>query len=129
MEVFLSPETIQSLSLLQYGLSNTVSDGFLIGHKRGGLFFIEKAFPSQKGFFSSLGEYFELKQKLDDKLLGFYSFQTNESKLKKILAPVAYGKVYLRIEANHTDRLEIKPFIIEYDQDFYLLPIDLKPIP
>lgn len=114
--------------MIQSGHSNTVSDGFLIGHKRGSLFFIEKAFPSQKGFFSSLREYFELKQKLDDRLLGFYSFKTNETKLKKILAPVAYGKVYLRIEADQTERLEIKPFIIEFDQDFYLLPIDLKPI-
>ena len=78
MEVFLSTEAIQSFSALQCSLPNTNTDGFLIGHKRGDMFFIERIFPSQKGFFSSQQKYFELRQKLEDKIIGFYSFQINK---------------------------------------------------
>ncbi|MEE8605907.1 MAG: hypothetical protein V3S65_11045 [Candidatus Aminicenantaceae bacterium] len=126
MEVLLSEEVIQSFSALQCGLSDTNTDGFLIGHKRGDLFFIEKIFPSQKGFFSSDQKYFAMKQNLDDKILGFYSFQTTDSKLKKILAPIAYGKIFLRLDRDKTDQWVIIPYAIEHDQDFFLLPIELK---
>jgi len=126
MEVLLSEEVIQSFSALQCGLSDTNTDGFLIGHKRGNMFFIEKIFPSQKGFFSSYQKYLAMKKNLYDKILGFYSFQTTDSKLKKILAPIAYGKIFLRLDRDKTDQLVIKPYAIEYDQDFFLLPIDLK---
>jgi hypothetical protein len=126
MEVFLSKQTTDSFSALQYGLTKTNTDGFLIGHKRGDLFFIEKIFPSQKSFFSSEEEFFTLKQKLDDKILGFYSFQTTEVKLKKILKPIGYGKIFLRLDRDKRNQWITKSYVIEYDQDFYLLPVGPK---
>ena len=119
MEVMLSAEAIQFLSALQCDLSSTNTDGFLIGHKRGDMFFIEKIFPSQKGFFSSNHKYLAIKQSLDDKILGLYSCQTTESTLKKILTPIAYGKIFLRLDRDKTDQWEIKPFAIEHDQDAF----------
>ncbi len=126
MEVFLSKEASQSFFALQWDLTSTNTDGFLIGHKRGNMFFIEKILPSQKGFFSSRQKYFELKQRLEDRILGFYSFQTNESKLKKILTPLAYGKVFLHLDPDKPSQLDIKSYVVEYDRDFFLLPIKLK---
>lgn len=126
MEVFLSKESVQALSALQCSLSNTNSDGFLIGHKRGDMFFVEKVIPSQKDFYSSRQNYFELSKKIEDRILGFYSFHTTENKLKKILTPLGYGKVFLRLDRDDPDQLDIKPFAIEHDQDFFLLPIILK---
>lgn len=126
MEAFLSTEAIQSFAALQCSLPNTNTDGFLIGHKRGYMFFVERILPSQKGFFSSQKKYFELRQKLEDKIIGFYSFQTNESKLKKILSPLFYGKIFLRLDMDKSNRLDIQPFTIEHDQDFFLLPVSLK---
>ena len=90
------------------------------------MFFVEKILASPKGFFSSPQKYFNLKQKLEDKILGFYSFQTNEKQLKKILTPFAYGKIFLRLDLDKSDQLEIKPFVIEHDQGFFLQPINLK---
>ena len=126
MEVFLSKESAQSFYALQCSLSNTNTDGFLIGHKRGDMFFIEKIIPSQKGFYSSQQKYFELREKLEDKILGFYSFLATENKLKKILTPLGYGKIFLRLDRDKSNQLDIKPFAIEHDQDFFLLPINLK---
>ncbi len=128
MEVLLSAAAFQSFFAIQCDLSHTNTDGFLLGHKRGNSFFVETTLPSQKGFFSSQKKYFELKQKLDDKILGFYSFQTSESKIKKILAPLAYGKIFLRLDQDKNNRLDIKPFVIEYEQDFFLLPVNLKSV-
>ena len=126
MEVFLSLDASQSLSALQCSPPEKNTDGFLIGHKRGDMFFVERIQPSQKGFFSSQQKFTAVKQIFEDKILGFYSFHTTESKLKKILAPIAYGKIFLRLERDKTNQWVIKPYAIEHDQDFFLLPIDLK---
>jgi hypothetical protein len=67
-----------------------------------------------------------MQQNLEYKILGFYSHRTSESKLKKILTPIAYGKIFLRFDRDKTQRWVIKPFAIEYQEDFYLHPIDLK---
>lgn len=90
------------------------------------MFFVEKIIPSQKGFYSSRQNYFELSKKIEDKILGFYSFHTTENKLKKILTPLGYGKIFLRLDRDNPDQLDIEPFAIEHDQDFFLLPIILK---
>jgi hypothetical protein len=126
MEVFLSAEAIQSFTAFQCNLTDVNTDGFLIGHKRGDLFFVEKIFPSKKGFFPSTQKYFDLQQSLDDKILGFYSHQTSDNKLKKILAPIAYGKIFLRLDMDENDQWMITPYAIEYQEDFFLLPIDIK---
>ena len=126
MEVFLSKEVIQSFSALQCGLSVTNTDGFLIGHKRGDMFFVEKIIPSPGGFFPSQQIFMTIKEILEDKILGFYSFHPTERKLKKILAPIAYGKIFLRIDRDKTNQWAIKPYAIEHDEDFFLLPINLK---
>ena len=126
MEVLLSKDVIQSFSALQCGLSDTNTDGFLIGHKRGDLFFIEKIFPSQKDYFASEKEFFTIKQKLHDKILGFYSFKTTETKLKKILKPIGYGKIFLRFDRDKKNQWASKSYVIEHDQDFHLLPVGFK---
>jgi hypothetical protein len=128
MEVFLSEEVIQYFSALQHILSNTNTDGFLIGHKRGNLFYVEKIFPSQKGFFPSVEEYLAIKQNLADRILGFYSYQVTENKLKKILAPMAYGKIFLRFDRDEGAQWVIKPFIIEHRKDFFMQPIELNSV-
>jgi hypothetical protein len=126
MEVFLSKEAKQSFSALRCCLSNTNTDGFLIGHRRGNMFVVERILPSPAGFYSSVEKYFELKKGLDDRILGFYSFRMNERKLKKILTPFTFGKIYLALDSEDSDRLEIKPFAIEHDRKFFLRPINLR---
>lgn len=127
MEIFFTEEAMKAFSVLRYSLSNTNTDGYLIGHKRGNLFFIEKLFPSRIGFFSSHKEFFAVKEMFDDKILGFFSFRMTESKMNKILSPVAYGKILVRFDRNKKERWIIKAFSVEHEKDFFLLPIDLKP--
>jgi len=126
MDAYLSREAYQSLKALTIISSSSKSDGFLIGHKRGYRFFVEKILPSMPGYFPSLEKYQELDQLLDGKLLGFFSFKPDEKKIKKILAPFACGKLLLKITPGQQNKLTIQPYVIDFEKEFFLLPIKLK---
>jgi hypothetical protein len=126
MDSYLSQEAYKSLTALNIISSSSSSDGLLIGHIRGHRFFVEKIFPSLPGFFPSLKKYNELDQLFNGKLLGFFSFNPDEKKLKKILAPFACGKLFLEINSNPQKKMTIKSYVIEYENEFFLLPVGLK---
>ncbi len=125
MDAYLSEETYQSLTALILISAKSSFDGFLIGHKRGHRFFVEKIFPSAPGFFPSLKKYHELDQLFDGKLLGFFSFNPDEKKIKKILAPFTYGKLFLEINLSRQKKMTIKSYVIDYENEFFLLPVGL----
>jgi len=126
MDAYLSREARQSLTALRLVSSNALPDGLLLGHKRGNRFFVEKILPSLKGFFPSLKKYQELDEFYEGKVLGFFSFHPDEKKIKKILAPFAYQKLFLEINLNTQKKIAIKPHVIDYDKEFFLVPIKLK---
>jgi len=128
MDAYLSREAHQTLAALGLVSSNSNSDGFLIGHKRGHRLFVEKIIPLMKGFFPSLKKYQELDELYEGQLLGFFSFRPDEKKINKLLAPHAYGKLFLEINLNPQKRLKIKSYVVEYEKDFFLNPIKLKNI-
>jgi hypothetical protein len=125
MDAYLSQEAYQSLTALNLISSSSSSDGLLIGHKRGHRFFVEKIFPSLPGFFPSLKKYHALDQLFNGKLLGFFSFSPGENKIKKILAPFACGKLFLEISSNQQKKMTIKSYVIDYENEFLLLPVKL----
>jgi hypothetical protein len=126
MKVYLADPVRQFFSAHKLILTSSNPDGMLLGHKRADLFFIENIFPSPAGFLPSLENYFSLSRVLDHRILGFYSFKTTESKLKRLLCPLAYGKVFLRLELDENGMMDIKPFVIEHKKGFFLSPIELK---
>jgi hypothetical protein len=126
MDSYLSQEAHKSLTALNIISSSSSSDGLLIGHIRGYRFFVEKIFPSLPGFFPSLKKYNELDRLFSGKLLGFFSFNPDEKKLKKILAPFACGKLFLEISSNPQKKMTIKSYVIDYETEFFLLPVGLK---
>lgn len=125
MDAYLSQEAYQSLNVINLISSSSSSDGLLVGHRRGHRFFVEKIFPSLPGFFPSLKKYHELDQFFDGKLLGFFSFNPDEKKIKKILAPFACGKLFLKISSNQQKKMAIKSYVIDYENEFLLLPVKL----
>jgi len=125
MDAYLSQEAYQSLNLINLISSSSSSDGLLVGHRRGHRFFVQKIFPSLPGFFPSLKKYHELDQFFSGKLLGFFSFNPDEKKIKKILAPFACGKLFLEISSNQQKRMTIKSYVIDYENKFLLLPVKL----
>jgi hypothetical protein len=126
MDAYLSGEAHQSLTALSLMHPSPIPDGFLIGHKRGHRFFVEKISSSMKGFFPSLKKYHEMEKLFDGKLIGFYSYTIDEEKTKKILAPFAFGKLFLEINLNPQKKMIIKSFVIDHEKKFVLLPVKLN---
>ncbi len=129
MKVYLGEGVRRLLAAQKLIFTSTHSDGMLLGHRRGDLFFVENILSSPSGFSRTLRKYFSLSQILNHQILGFYSFRTNENKIKKLLCPLACGKIFLRLDLGENGQLDIKPFIIEYDKVFFLSPLELKSNP
>ena len=126
VDAFISQEAYQALQALNLIFPGSSSEGFLIGHKRGGQFFVEKIFPSLAGFFPSLEKYNQLDQLFEGRLIGFFSFKPEEKKVKKILVPFACGKLFLKLIPKGEKNLNIQSFVIDYEKKFFLAPIQLK---
>jgi hypothetical protein len=126
MDAYLSREAHQSLTALSLMNSSSIPDGLLIGHKRGYRFFVEKVFPVRKGLYLPLKTYHELDELYEGKLLGFFSFEPEEKKIKNILAPFAYGKLFLEINLNPQKKMTFKSYVIEYEKEFFLKSVKLK---
>jgi len=126
VDAFISREAYQALQALNLIFPGSSSEGLLIGHKRGGQFFVEKIFPSLAGFFPSLEKYNQLDQLFEGRLIGFFSFKPEEKKVKKILVPFACGKLFLKLIPKGEKKLNIQSFVIDYEKKFFLAPIQLK---
>ena len=126
MDAYLSGEAHQSLTVLSLMHPSSIPDGFLIGHKRGHRFFVERISSSMKGFFPSLKKYHEMDKLFDGKLIGFYSYTIDEKKIKKILAPFAFVKLFLEISLDPQKKMIIKSFVIDHEKNFVLLPVKLN---
>jgi hypothetical protein len=124
MDVYLSKEARNFLEALNMVQGD--HDGLLLGHLRGHRFFVEKIFPTQKGFFSSEEQYLSLNQHFSDGVIGFFSFNPDEKKVRKILIPLAQGKLYLSIHTQSDDALNMQSFKIDFKDRFFLAPIRLK---
>ncbi|MFC2160261.1 hypothetical protein ACFLRX_01265 [Acidobacteriota bacterium] len=125
MDVYFSPEAIQTLEAKKIITTQQNSDGIILGHKRGKSYFVEKIVSTTKGFFPSLEKYFSLNVIYKDRIVGFYSFFTEENKTRKILAPFAHGKLYLDISIAKSKTLKIKPYSIEFEKVFFFSPLKL----
>ena len=101
-------------------------DGLLLGHKKGHRLFVEEILPTQKGFFPSLDKYIALNTHFKDRIIGFFSFNPEESTTQKVLAPFAQGKLFLDITPRDGQKLDIKSYTVDFDERFYLSPIKIK---
>lgn len=125
MDAYLSREAYRFFEALALVSTEASPDGLLIGHKRGHRYVVEKIFPALKGFSVFPQIYFELDKIFDGKLIGFYSLKPEEKKIKKILAPFAYGKLFLKVHRQE-NRVAIESFLIDYREGFFLSPIRWK---
>jgi len=125
MNALISQEAFQVFGALNLILPSSSSDGLLIGHRRGHSVFVEKALPTFSGFFASAENYQKLDQVFKEKIIGFFSFKADERKVKKILAPFACGKLFLKL-SSRGKKMRIKSFFIDYEKKFSLKPIPLK---
>lgn len=125
MDAYLSREAYRSFEALSLIGPHRNPDGLLIGHKRGHRYFVERVFPALKNFSSFPQNYFDLDYLFSGRLIGFFSFKPEQRRIKKVLAPFAYGKLFLKIH-QQKKKMSIHSFIIDYEGEFFLSPVRLK---
>jgi hypothetical protein len=123
MGVYLSCEAEQYLAGV--ALSQSGSEGVLIGHKRGPDYYIEQVFVCSNAFFLSDKEFFQINQHFDLQVMGFYSFASEQSYEQNIMVPFAVGKILLRVKTQGADDLLLDPFLIDYDQTYCLKKMEI----
>lgn len=129
MYVYFSPDAYTHLKARSLVTKPAAADGLIFGHKRGPAFFVEEILPTCKGFFSSTKKYRDLQNLYRQKVIGFFTFSPDDKKTKKIMAPFACGKLYIEVESRINSRLDIKPFLIDYEKNFFLSPLRCKKPP
>ena len=122
MDVYLGCEARKYLEGL--ALSRNCLEGILIGHKRGFEFYIERVFPFHKALSMTEERFTEINRHFDDKVVGFYTFSTEEKSAEKIFVPFAVGKVLVKISENREKDPLVRSFFIDYEDTFSLRPID-----
>ena len=125
MDAYLSRNANAELNAVHLLFSEEGGSGFLLGHKRGHRIHIERIFPSCLGSFPSEEDYFKLKKFFNDKIIGFYSVQPEETIRKKILSPLGQGKLLLEIFSGEEQYPSIQAYLVDYDEAFVMIPIKI----
>lgn len=105
-------------------LCSSCLQGVLIGHKRGYEYYIEQVFPLHKALGMTEESFAEINRHFDDKVVGFYTFSSDEKSDKRIFFPFAVGKVLLRIKTDREKGISVDSFYIDYDDAFSLKSVD-----
>jgi hypothetical protein len=126
MDAYLAVEAHQTLQALGSLSAKPGLSGFLIGHKRGHRFFVERIFPLPKGFRPTLENYESLNRLLDGKIIGFFAFPAGTKDKEQMLQPFACGKLFLGVRLSKKGSLNFQSLVIDYDGHFFTAPIKLQ---
>lgn len=126
MDAYLSPEVHQLLKALTLTPSRQPWEGLITGHQIGPRYLVERAYPFPHLFSFLPQKFFELDRAFKNKLIGFWGYNLSPKKIDKILAPYAFGKLFLELSFKDSAQLRIKSFLIDYKEKFFLSPIHLK---
>ncbi len=127
MDVFITPEAEREVEALRVVRPAASTWGFLIGHKRGFRFIVEKIFPA--GGRSGVPDE-RLLAGLDGiwpgGIIGLFAVRPGPAFKKAVLGPAWYGKLVLDLGMN-ARKPSIRPFVVEFGRKFSLVRIPLAP--
>lgn len=103
------------------------TDGFLIGHKRGLSFVIERGIPGRKNLFNSPQEFFNLIQSLHDRVIGFYTLSPPSELASKLFQPITAGLLLLQLEIKPNKKVNYHPHLIDFEGHFYYKQLNIIP--
>ena len=125
MDAFLSEDALLFLKALGALPSDSRETGCLIGHIQGRRFIVEKVFPAGKSFTRSPARFHELNEIFGSRIIGFFQIRPDEKSRGGFLKPFAYGKLFLDVRFAGYRQMSVKPFVIDFRDDFYFSPIRL----
>jgi hypothetical protein len=129
MDVYLSDEAWQHLRAQALEIPRRRVGGLLLGHRRGGRFFVESIFPCSFGDFPSDRKYQALDGIFEGKIIGFYCSGRRAGPAAGKLPTFSYNKVYLEFDPHPKEGLILRPAVVEYSDSFHLVPAALAARP
>jgi hypothetical protein len=129
MDVYLSDEAWQHLRAQALEIPRRKTGGLLLGHRRGGRFFVERIYPCPFGPFPSARKYWALNGLFEGKIIGFYSSGRRPGLAAEKFPPFAYNKLYVEVDHHPKKDLVLRPAVVEYSDSFHLVPVALAARP
>lgn len=129
MDVYLSEEAWQHLRAQALESPGRKARGLLLGHRRGGRFFVERIYPCPFGPFPSARKYWALDSVFEGKIIGFYFSGRRKGPAAGKWPPFSYNKLYLEFDPHPEKGLTLRPAVVEYSGSFHLVPAALAARP
>ena len=125
MDVLITPEARREVDALTAVRPAPSAWGFLIGHKRGFRFIVEKVFPSGSSRVLPNGRLLaELDRVWPGRIIGLCAVRPGAAFKKAVLGPAWYGKLFIPMSPS-AGTLVIRPFTVEFKRKFFMTRIPL----
>ncbi|MBE3129463.1 MAG: hypothetical protein IMZ54_01945 [Acidobacteria bacterium] len=127
MDVFITPEARREIEALRVARPTAATWGFLVGHKRGFRFIVEKVFPAGSG--RALPDervLAGLDRIWPGGVIGLFAVRLSAPVKKAVLGPMFYGKLVLELGST-ARKQSVRSFVVEFKRKFFLSPVPLVP--
>ena len=125
MDVLITPDARREIEALKALRPQPSVWGFLVGHKRGPRFIVEKVFPAGSGrVLPSERLVAELDRVWPGRAIGLFALRPNVAFKKAILGPAWYGKLVIHLSLS-AGTAAVRPFVVEFGRKFSLVRIPL----
>jgi hypothetical protein len=123
VDVFLTTASLEVLRAIAALAPAGKAGGFLLGHVRGGQYFVESALAAPAGDWAAHDAYDRLDRIEPGRIVGFFVFSRLSAERRKIGAPYACGKVVLTAAAKKSGPPEFQGFRVDYTGRFVFDPL------
>lgn len=127
MDVLITPEARREVEALRAVRPAASTWGFLVGHRRGFRFIVEKVFPAGAG---RAWPEERLLAGLDGiwpgRVIGLFAVRIGPAFKKAVLGPAWFGKLVIHLNLT-SGPAAVRPFVVELGRKFRLVPIPLAP--
>jgi len=123
MDIFLSIAAQKAFAAIAVLAKKARSAGFLLGHVRGGRYFVENALAAGESDWAEHETYDRLDSIEPGRIIGFFVFSKSAAERRRIGQPHACGKAVLAAAKKPGGPLEFQGFRIDYTGRFVFDPL------
>jgi hypothetical protein len=123
MDIFLATAALKSLRAIAALSPTGKPAGFLLGHVRGGRYFVESAIAAAGRDWAEHETYDRLDSIEPGRIIGFFTFSRSAAERRRIGKPHACGKAVLAVFKKRDGVLEFEGFRVEYTGRFVFDPL------